>query len=169
MGRATKQSMTSSRVRARLSRLPSWEDLSGFAAELRSPRRFSAIRAAFDFMVVSRSLKRRGVGVLADRVHSSRRTDMKSALSVSAAVDAGIGIIPIAPTCLRRSMTLMRELDRCDLAAAIHFGVRKSAESVEAHAWVQVGEIVINDDPNLTSSYAEIASGDLGLLFQLLR
>jgi hypothetical protein len=63
----------------------------------------------------------------------------------------------------------MRELDRCDLAAAIHFGVRKSAESVEAHAWVQVGETVINDDPNLTSSYAEIASGDLGLLFQLLR
>ena len=61
-----------------------------------------------------------------------------AATEVAAAVDAGLGLLPMAPTCLRRSMTLLRELARLDLAAALHVGVRHQQARIEAHAWVQV-------------------------------
>ena len=88
---------------------------------------------------------------------------------MATALDAGLGLIPIAPTCLRRSMTLMRELSRLRLLATIHFGVRTVDGKVEAHAWVQVGDEVVNDDVSLTNTYAELAAGELGTLLPLLR
>jgi hypothetical protein len=95
--------------------------------------------------------------------------DPERAVAVSEAVDAGLGLVPMAPTCLRRSVTLARELDRLGLAGAIHIGVRHAGGAVEAHAWVQVGTSVVNDDPTLVASYAELAAGDLERLAPSLR
>ena len=39
---------------------------------------------------------------------------------------------------------------------------------MEAHAWVQVGDVVVNDDPDLTNTYTELAAGDLDRLLPLL-
>jgi hypothetical protein len=95
--------------------------------------------------------------------------DPERAAAVSEAVDAGLGLVPMAPTCLRRSVTLARELDRLGLAGAIHIGVRHAGGAVEAHAWVQVGTSVVNDDPTLVATYAELAAGDLERLAPSLR
>jgi hypothetical protein len=35
----------------------------------------------------------------------------------------------------------------------LHIGVRPGGPAFEAHAWVQVGEDVLNDDPAVTETY----------------
>jgi hypothetical protein len=66
-------------------------------------------------------------------------------------------------------MTLMRELNRLQLSATVHIGVRTVAEKVEAHAWVQVGDVVVNDDSDLTNTYVELAAGELETLLPILQ
>lgn len=157
--------------RIRLARVPGLKDVSRFLGHMRYPTRGSAVRAVIDGLTVSWTLKKRGIRPLLGAVASRHaRQDPDGAIKVTAAVDAGLGLIPLAPTCLRRSMTLMRELNRLELAATVHIGVRTTAaEKVEAHAWVQVGDVVVNDDPDLTRTYVELAAGDLETLLPLLQ
>lgn len=148
-------------VSARLARLPRRRDASTFLRHLRSRHRVSALRAAGDCVLVTITLKRRGVRPLLAVPKQTRRHDPDCSLEVSRAVDAGIALVPVAPTCLRRSVTLLRELGRLGLAAKLHVGVRTVAGQVEAHAWVQAGDVVLNDDPELIATYVELAVGDL--------
>lgn len=121
-------------------------------------------------MYVAWMLRKRGVRPLLGSVNRpTMRYDADTSTSVALAVDAGLALLPIAPTCLRRSLTLMRELNRLDLGATVHFGVRNRDARVEAHAWVQVGEVVVNDDPTMTNTYSELASGELGTFLSLLQ
>ncbi len=157
--------------RARLARLPGGKEVARFLAQLRYPTRVSAVRAAVDGVVVASTLTKRGVRPLLGTVGTSPTTipDPHRSKQVADAVDAGLGLIPVAPTCLRRSVTLIRELNRLGLAATMHVGVRNVGERAEAHAWVQAGDVVVNDDPSVTTAYAELAAGDLERLVPLLR
>ncbi len=156
-------------VATRLAQRPRLKDGSRFLAELRHPARISAARAVVDGLVVSTTLKKRGVrSLLPAASAASHRLDPGGAAQVSRAVDAGLALLPFPATCLRRSVTLVRELDRLGLAAKLHIGVRTVAGAVEAHAWVQVGDEVVNDDPAITSTYVELAAGDLERIFPLL-
>jgi len=128
---------------------------------LRGPYRRSAVRSALDGLRVHRTLTRHGVRPLLQGLRRGGRIDAARARRVSAAVDAGLGLLPVRVTCLRRSMTLLRELDRLRLEAAMHIGVKRGADALEAHAWVQVGGEVINDDPSLVAAYTEISVGDV--------
>lgn len=157
-------------TRSRLARIPGPADASRFVRQLRGPEGRSAARALVDGLVVVVTLKTRGARPLfsTTSVHPATSDPARSA-EVAAAVDAALGLIPVSPTCLRRSMTLLRELRRLRLAATMHIGVRKVAGVVEAHAWVQAGDVVINDDPHVTSGYVELASGELETFMPLLR
>ena len=156
--------------RSRLARLPRPPAVRRFARPLRGPTRASALRSAVDGVIVASSLRRHGARRLLARVRTDLPDhDLERSMAVSEAVDAGLGLIPIAPTCLRRSVTLVRELNRLGLGAAIHVGVRRVGSGVEAHAWVQVGDAVVNDDPGVTTSYATLAAGDLERLVVPLR
>ncbi len=85
-------------------------------------------------------------------------------------IDGAFALLPLHPTCLRRSVTLLRELERHGSAAELVIGVRNTSGSVEAHAWVQIGTTVVNDDPEAVGSYTVIATGaDLGTLPSDLR
>lgn len=140
-----------------------------FLRQMRYPTRASAIRAVLDCAFVTLTLKKRGVRPLLTNNRAGPEThDPERAIQVSSAVDAGIALVPVAPTCLRRSVTLVRELGRLGLAANLHIGVRNEDGRVEAHAWVQVGDRVVNDDPEATSTYVELASGELEQLLPLL-
>ena len=66
-------------------------------------------------------------------------------------------------------MTLLRELARLDLAAALHVGVRHQEARIEAHAWVQVDAFVVNDDPTVILDFVELPVGDLERLAPHLR
>ena len=153
----------------RPTRVPTASDVSRFLRQLRSPHRVSALRAAGDGAFVSWTLKRRGVRPLL-RVAGSSSTisDAARAREVAVAVDAGLGMIPIAPTCLRRSLTLLRELDRLGLEATLVIGVRNGSRKFSAHAWVQVRDVVVNDDPAVIDTYEVLAEGDLGVVLSSL-
>lgn len=49
-------------------------------------------------------------------------------------------------------MTLLREPQRLGLAATFHIGVRKDVDDLAAHAWVQVGDVVVNDDAEVVGA-----------------
>lgn len=152
----------------RLRRLPNATKVAAFLGHLRYATRKSAVRAVIDGIVVTFTLKRRGVRPLLGAPHAGVTNDASHALRVSKAVDAGFGLLPVEATCLRRSVTLVRELNRLGLAAAVHVGVRNVDGKVEAHAWVQSGDLVLNDERDVTDTYIELAGGELERALQLL-
>ena len=107
------------------------------------------------------TLKRRGVGPLLRRGPIVGRRDANRARAVALAIDGGLAVVPVAPTCLRRSVTLLRELERRGLDGALHVGVRRGVASIEAHAWVQVGDEIVNDEPGHVATYTILAAGEL--------
>jgi hypothetical protein len=159
------------RLRSRrvLARTPSIGDLNRFLRELRGPARRSAIRSAVDVVVVTWTLKRQGLTPMleepADRPHQRNHA---LATKIASTVDVAFGIVPVAPTCLRRSLTLKRELSRLGLYSTIHIGVRRVADKVEAHAWLEIDDQIINDDPDLISTYEVLARGELDGFMQVL-
>jgi hypothetical protein len=156
-------------IGARLGHLPRGRDLRAFFAVLRSPERASACRALRDGVIVTWTLRRRGVRpLLTETREAAAVVDASSAIRVSAAVDAGLAMLPLASTCLRRSLVLLPELHRRGLVATLHVGVRNVAARAEAHAWVQVGETAINDDAQLVATYTQLAAGDLERLLPLM-
>ena len=48
-------------------------------------------------------------------------------------------------SCLERSLVLWWQLERRGIAAEIRIGARKEAGRFEAHAWVELGDVVLND------------------------
>lgn len=157
-------------ARSRLAELPRATDISGFLRQLSLPTRGSAVRAVIDGVVVTFALKKRGRLPVFDSIRSATgRPDADRSRDVSAAVDAGLSLIPVAPTCLRRSVTLVRELNRLGLGSTMHVGVRTIDGRVEAHAWVQAGADVVNDDAAVRDEYVELVAGQLDAFLPLLR
>jgi hypothetical protein len=61
---------------------------------------------------------------------------------------------PGTPNCLERSLTLWWLLRREAVDGKLHIGARKSESRFEAHAWVEVGGVVLNDSPDVHEHYA---------------
>ena len=155
---------------SRAANVPGWRDVSRYATALRAPTRVSTLRATVDGLVVAVTLRRRGLKpLLRDPGAAEGVVDPGACREVSGAVDAALGVLPFKPTCLRRSMTLLRELRRLALRAELHIGVRIVADQVEAHAWVVAGRQVVNDDPLLIRTYDELVSGELDRFLPMLR
>jgi len=167
-GRPTPKRVVTGRIRPR--RIPGVHDIVGFFRHLGRPSRISTLRAVGDGGYVAWTLKRRGIRPLLGPTPSHATPDAAGAGLISEAVDAGLGVLPAAPTCLRRSVTLIRELNRLGLASTLHIGVRSvDGGVIGAHAWVQVEDVVVNDDPEQTGTYTELAVGELDRLLPLLR
>jgi hypothetical protein len=64
---------------------------------------------------------------------------------------------PLPLKCLGRSLALCWLLRWRGVDAALHIGVRKNDQSLDAHAWVQVGELVINDSEDITERYTRLS------------
>jgi hypothetical protein len=61
---------------------------------------------------------------------------------------------PTKPNCLERSMTLWWLLRRDGIEGELHIGARKQDGRFEAHAWVELGGKVLNDDVEVHQHYA---------------
>ena len=61
---------------------------------------------------------------------------------------------PYNATCLRHSLALWWLLRRRGLPAELHIGVGKEEALVRAHAWVELGGLVVNDRPSIAGDYA---------------
>ena len=122
--------------------------------------RMTVLRGTVDGAVVFTTLARRGLRPLVRERADLPEVDPRQARRIAEAVDAGLGVLPVKSTCLRRSVTLLRELQRQDSTAALHIGVRPGPAGIEAHAWIEAAGEVVNDDPQVTASYVELAAGD---------
>lgn len=136
-------------------------EVATFLRAVPGPHGRSAVRALLDGVFVTATLERRGLRPLLSGGVDRGRPGVDAAREVSRAVDAGLGVLPVAPTCLRRSVTLLRELERLGLSGDLHLGVRTDPAGIGAHAWVQVGDVVVNDDPDLVATYSTLAAGDV--------
>lgn len=57
------------------------------------------------------------------------------------------------PTCLSRSLALWRMLAAEGVPAVVRLGVSRPGDGFEAHAWVEVGGLVVNDAPDVASRF----------------
>ena len=143
---------------------PTIADLSRFVLAVRGPLRGSACRAIAIGAWVFVTLRRSGLRPLVQDRPDLPDGDPIRARHVATAVDAGLGLLPVRITCLRRSLTLQRELHRSGIRAALALGVRQRDGRVEAHAWIEVGGEVVNDPAELVATYRPLAVGDAGWL-----
>jgi hypothetical protein len=90
------------------------------------------------------------------------------AIDRSAIVDArdlarGVFIVAqrglFRPSCLVRSIALVRLLERAGIAGSrLRVGVRDNAGRFEAHAWVELGGVVLADSASHVIAFEELAS-----------
>lgn len=142
--------------------------LAAFGHALTGSCRFSAIRGMLDGLYVVATLKWRGAQPLLRVQPCGGVSDVERAADIARAVDAGLAALPAVPTCLRRSLTLLRELRRLEIAGSLHLGVRHGAHGFDAHAWVEVGDVVVNDAPEVVGTYSELQAQDVAPVLQLL-
>ncbi|MGQ0715660.1 MAG: lasso peptide biosynthesis B2 protein [Gemmatimonadaceae bacterium] len=82
------------------------------------------------------------------------RTATRVASAVSVVARGGV----FRPSCLVRSVALASLLDRNGIPGwRIRIGVRGSARTFEAHAWVELGDVVLGDSPDHTDSFERLA------------
>jgi len=88
------------------------------------------------------------------------KTDQAAATSLSFkqlvwSVNAAASHHPRKPTCLRRSLTLKHMLQRRHIPTDLRIGIRKNSSQIDAHAWIEHAGIVINDSPDIATSYSQ--------------
>ena len=66
---------------------------------------------------------------------------------------------PVAASCLRQSLVVRAWLRRRGLDAQLRIGVRKAGEALDAHAWVEVAGVALED---LEAGHVAFPAGDLG-------
>ena len=64
---------------------------------------------------------------------------------------------PLKMKCLGRSVALCWLLRLESIDATVHIGVRKDEHDLDAHAWVQCGDSIINDAEDVADRYTRIA------------
>ena len=93
----------------------------------------------------------------ADRRPRAAEESLALAREVARAVAAGTRNAPGGANCLRRSLMLWWLLRRRRVPATLHIGVRKPEGDFQAHAWVRVGDTVLNDSRDVAERYAPFA------------
>lgn len=159
-------------------RLPRLNAFRAFVRACRAPTRASTLRGAADGALVCWRLHRgRPVRSLlpappprpAALDDEAPLDDALASFATASAVDAGLAVLPFEATCLRRSLTLLRELARREVPAQLNIGVRMFDQRFEAHAWVTVGDLVVNDSPAVAARYGVISAGEFERVAGTLR
>ncbi|PYT74863.1 MAG: lasso peptide biosynthesis B2 protein [Acidobacteria bacterium] len=144
---------------------------------LESLRRFRALepaaqmlflRAAVTLALVSLSLRLRGFRStqttlqksLSHRLpqmdhDSAKKRVALTARMVNAADRHGL----VHPSCLAKSLTFWWLLGRQGIASQLRIGIRKENDRLEAHAWVQRGDIALNEPEEHHHHYAAFDAG----------
>ena len=65
-------------------------------------------------------------------------------------------VLPVA--CLPKSLVLHRWLRAEGVPSDLRIGVQRSADALKAHAWVQIGNVVVNDEPAAVRPFTPLGS-----------
>jgi len=79
---------------------------------------------------------------------------LRAAAATGRLVNIAARHVPWPATCLTRSLVLVRMLRRRGAAARLCIGVRLVHGALDAHAWVELEGIPMNDAPDVASTYA---------------
>lgn len=131
---------------------------------MRKLRRFLALTplerrlllAAFVLLpLVALALRIAGLRVLQGTLKRTRSTSKPRAEAsrVAYLVDAAANQFPWPPTCLTRSLVLDTLLRGLGIESEVRIGVRLSAGSLEAHAWVQCEGRPLNDSEDIARRF----------------
>lgn len=71
--------------------------------------------------------------------------------------------MPLPLKCLGRSLALCWILRLRGVDATVHIGVRKEHDELDAHAWVQFGDCVINDEEDVADRYTRVMTSYSGI------
>lgn len=88
--------------------------------------------------------------------HPTERADslMRQARAAARMVSVAARYGPYRATCLRQSLTLWWLLRRQGIASDLCFGARKEAGRVEAHAWVELQGVALNEAQDVHQRFA---------------
>lgn len=78
---------------------------------------------------------------------------IERALDTARMVQAASRYGSLRGTCLEQSLVLWWLLRRQGIDSSLRIGVRKQASELEAHAWVELGSVVLNDSGELHRHY----------------
>ena len=129
---------------------------SKFIAFSRAERRL-LLASAFLLPLLAASVRvfglARVMGWLACQPAETRQSDTE-APALAALVDAAAHHLPMACSCLTRSLLLDWMLRRRGFASELRIGVRLVGGNLQAHAWVQLDGTPLNDAPVAAGRFA---------------
>lgn len=70
---------------------------------------------------------------------------------------------PLSHHCMHRSLALQRVLARRGIAAALRIGLGRKPNLFPGHAWLEIGGVVVNDDPEHVARYTPLAITETAL------
>lgn len=141
----------------------SWQTLRGRVAAfgaLTPPQRRIVLLALAAFPVVAASLRIWGLGRVQETL---LRRPLRRLLAPAADMerDSVVMLVETAArtgarsaNCLERSLLLMWVLGSLGTATELRIGVRREAEDLLFHAWLEDAGRVLNDEPDVASRYA---------------
>lgn len=142
-----------------------WRDRWRALQRLTGSERRSAVAALGALILVRLTLAalgfRRTQALLSRHAEVARGTapapppDRPAAERIVRAVDRAAGCGPgfLRPSCLPRSLTLWWLLRRAGQPAELRIGVRRAADRLEAHAWVELEGRVLGDLPDVQDRF----------------
>ena len=114
--------------------------------------------------LIELALRRRGFHDVVQRIETSVRPqdtvtsrNMRRAQRYARRIEVAARFHPIFPRCLHRSLVLHQWLRGEGLPSQLQIGVVKSGNQLKAHAWVSVGEYVVNDHPESIRAFTPLA------------
>lgn len=80
------------------------------------------------------------------------------AKSMSDMISAASRYGPYQASCLWRSLVLVRMMARAGIRGELVLAAKPVGQQLKAHAWVQLGDIVINDQPDIAEEFTSFGS-----------
>lgn len=103
--------------------------------------------------------------------HTYASNDIEQANIIRKHIDAIVRNYPIEFNCMRRCMALKSMLAKRTIHSQMHIGVKldkqKGSGKLDAHSWITVNDVLINDSQERISEYTEITNQN-ALLTQAL-
>ncbi len=87
------------------------------------------------------------------RTAQSQKQAILKAKSMSNMISTAGRYGPYQASCLWRSLALVRMMARAGIRGELVLAAKPVAQQLKAHAWVQLGDIVINDQPDIARKF----------------
>lgn len=123
------------------------------------------VRAFVRILLVERRLRTTGLGYFLGYERNTpfkaaAAEDLNRAVYYAACIELAARHHPVRARCLHRSLALLTWLQHDGLEPRLRIGVRKEAEVLKAHAWVELGGYIVNDAEEAVAAFAPLVGLD---------